>query len=249
LSYAQNQTDYAGQSFKKMAFAIDPVYFFKLEDDPVYQASRACKRCADWPNELGQMEKDLNVKRERGESSKEACLMALEKLNDQRATQLTACIDADIAALNQARWNSGRLSARFGDGRIRPVLAVPACALGRSINLNVQYPMGEKGLAQISLRCGRHVLDKSSLGAALPTFRSSTLATMRLSCGDQGEGDLRAMVEVSNARSSAAGAYKAPFCTLSASTKNSRKERGWNFSWAATAPASTARNKPAHCPR
>jgi hypothetical protein len=211
LSYAQNQADHAGQSFRQMAFAIDTVYFFKLEDDPVYQASKAYKRCADLPNEFGQEEVVLNGKRTSGELSKEAFLMALEKLNDRRATELTACIDADIAALAKARWNSGRLSASFGDGRIRPVAAGAAYALGKSFNLNAQYPLGEKGVAQISLRYGRRVLDKGSLGAASPTFKSSSLAAVRLTYGDQGEGDLRAIVEVSNARSSAAGAYKDAF--------------------------------------
>ena len=211
LSYAQNQADYAGQSYKKTAFAIDTVYFFRLVDDPVYQASKAFKRCADMPNEFGNKEKVLNDQRLRGELTDAAFLEALAELNEQRDAELTACIDADLAELAKARWNSGRMSISYGEGRIRPIDGGTSFSLGKSFNLNAQYPAGTKGLAQISLRHARRALDPDTLGTATPSFKSSRLAALRVTYGDQGESDLRALAEVSSARSSSAGAFKEAF--------------------------------------
>jgi hypothetical protein len=211
LSYAQNQTDYSDQPYKKSAFAIDTVYFFKLEDDPVYQASAAFKRCAELPNEFGSKEKALNDKRQRGELTGEAFQAELVKLNDQRATELTKCIDADISALAKARWNSARMSISYGEGRIKPVGGGLSYSLGKSFNLNAQHPLGRKAVAQLSLRHSRDALDLDSLNSPAPSFKSSRLAALRLTYGDQEESNLRALAEISSSRSSSADAFKEAF--------------------------------------
>lgn len=211
LSYAQNEADHAGQAYRKSAFSIDTVHFFRLEDDPVYQASKAFKRCADLPSDLAAREKQLNDQRASGQLSDAAFLEALRKLTDERETALAQCIDADLAELAKARWNSARMSVSYGEGRMRPSGGGASYSLGKSFNLNAQHPIGSRGLAQISLRQARDALDTSTLGTIAVATKSSRLAAVRVTYGDQEGTDLRALAEASSARSSSAGVFGESF--------------------------------------
>jgi hypothetical protein len=212
LSYAQNQAEHAGQTYKKKAFAIDTVHYFDVTDDPVYQASTAFKRCADKKTGFADKEKDLNDRRIRRELTDAEFAAELVKLTDEREQELGACIDADLAELAKARWNSARMSVSYGQGRIAPVGGGTSYSLGKAFNLNAQHPLGtKKGVLQISLRHARDALDPETLGSATPVIKASRLAAARFTWGEQDESNLRAMAEVSSSRNSAASAYKQAF--------------------------------------
>ena len=212
LSYAQNQTDHAGQPYKRSAFAIDTVYYLDVKDDPVYVASTAFKRCADSLPGIEVREQELNRRRQNGEISDAEFLAELARLTDERGGQLTPCIDASVAALARSRWNAARLSVSYGEGRIRPVGGGASYSLGKAFNLNAQHPFGmHRGVVQVSLRHARDAVDPDTLGTPDVAFKASRLAAVRFTHGGQDDSRLRAMVEVSSARSSAANVYKEAF--------------------------------------
>jgi hypothetical protein len=213
FSYAQNQADYDSQAYKKMAFAISTLHYFRLDDDPVYQSSVAFKACADKTGDnFADRFKELNDRRLRGELTNEQFQKELEKLTNERETLLAPCMDEALAELAKARWNSPRMSLSYGEGRIRASGGGgPTHSLGKAFNLNAQYPLGSKGVAQLSLRHARDALDLDTLGATTQDFKSSRLAALRLTYGDQDDSSLRALVEASSSRSSSATAYKEAF--------------------------------------
>jgi hypothetical protein len=211
LSYAQNQASYAGQEYQRSAFSVDTAFYFFVKEDPVYQASAAFKECADLPNEIAKQEQALNKQRNDGELSSEQFLKKLSELNEMRAAELTKCIDAALAKLAEARWNSARMSISYGEGRMHGDGGGRSYSLGKSIGVNAQYPFGNKGVTQLSVRHARSALDVDTLGAAESSYKSSSLAAVRLTYGDQAASNMRAMVEVSNSRSSSASAFKEAF--------------------------------------
>lgn len=209
LSYAQNKAGYAGQEYKKSAFSLDTVYFFDLEHDPVYAASTAFKGCADASGKAEEDKLGDLVKQKRDGKLTEPQFKEEEaKAAEKRATDLTACIDAKLAA---TPWNSGRLSASYGQGRIRADAGGASMSLGQHFNLNVQYPAGRKGLIQVTLRHARHALDTDTLGQARLEFKSSRLAAARYTFGGDDNSDLRLMAEASTAKTSSASAFKDAF--------------------------------------
>jgi hypothetical protein len=208
LSYAQNKAAYAGQEYRKSAFSLDTVYFFDLDHDPVYAASTAFKGCADASGKA-EGEKLGNLRKQKLEGKLTEIQFKEEeaKAAEKRAAELTACIDARLAA---TPWNSGRLSASYGQGRIRADAGGASMSLGQHFNLNVQYPAGQ-GLFQVTLRHARHALDTDTLGQAQLDFKSSRLAAARYTFGGDDNSDLRVMAEASTARSSSASAFRDAF--------------------------------------
>jgi hypothetical protein len=213
FSYAQSRADYADQPYKKFAFAVDTVYYFDLADDPVYQSSKAFKRCADANGDARAAKfRELQDLRNDNKLTEEQFRAELAKLGDAFEADVRPCMDSALAELAKARWNSARLSLSFGEGRIRPEGGGASHSLGKAWTVNAQWPAGPKGLAQLSLRHARDALDTASLGSASLAFKSSRLAAARLTYGDRGENtDLRAMVEASSARSASAGSFKEAF--------------------------------------
>jgi hypothetical protein len=209
LSYAQNKADYAGQTYKKSAYSIDTVYYLALDDDPVYAASTAFKRCAD---DSGKQEEtklgDLVVLKREGKLTQLQFDEEQAKAADKRASDLNACIDGEMA---KVPWNSGRMSVSLGAGRISAVAGNASHSLGQQFNLNAQYPAGPKGLVAVSLRAARRAPDTDTLGQSQLAFKSSRLAAVRYTYGDQVNTDFRVLAEVSNAKSSSASAYRDAF--------------------------------------
>jgi hypothetical protein len=210
LSYAQTQAEHDGVAYKKNAFALDTVYFFKLTDDPVYRAGQAFKACADKENDFADKLKALVDRLSRNEITPEAFERESKLVAADRAANVTACMDADLTAARSAPWNSGRMSVSYGEGRMRAVGGGPSYSLGRAFNLNAQYPLGSKGVAQVSLRHARDAIDLSSLGTT-PRADASRLAALRMTYGDQDDSSLRALVEVSSSRSTKSGVYEQAF--------------------------------------
>jgi hypothetical protein len=213
LSYAQNQAEYASQTYRKSALSIDTVYYWNLTDDPVYIASDAYKTCADAEGPANaQRLVEVNERRRRGEfKSNEEFEAALKELDDKHAAVLLKCIDEALAAKQKVRWNSTRFSASYGEGRIKGATTGDSHSLGRSFNLNGQVRAGTKGVVNLSLRHAENALDPGTLGTSQLTFKSSKLAAVRFTYGDQDDSNLRALAEVSNSKSSSANAFKEAF--------------------------------------
>ena len=69
-----------------------------------------------------------------------------------RATTLILCTEKAVAALAKARWNSGRMSVSYAEGRLGNSGGGVSSSYspGRSENLNAQYPHGEEGALDVS---------------------------------------------------------------------------------------------------
>ena len=175
LSYAQDREEIGTQAYKKAAFSLDTSHYLWLKDDPVYQSGKAFKACADSSGEAHENKlKELFAKRaELGEAEFERQFAELMTI---RAGDLQPCIDKAMTALSAARWNAARLSFSLGEGRIRPAGGGgPSYSLGKQVTLNGQYPLGPKGLAQMSLRRARDGVETASLaGSARPSSRRAS---------------------------------------------------------------------------
>lgn len=205
LSYAQNEAELSGQSYRKRAFSLDTVYFLNLAHDPVYAASEAFQRCSN-ATAPAMAARLIEFQKRKAQLTPAQAKAEEKKLFAERAAETLACI-ADEAA--EAPWNSGRVSASFGRGTVRG--NGNAYSLGRQWNLNAQYPAGARGLVQVSLRRASRAVDLDTLGQAQVDFKSSRLAALRYTYGGEGNADLRVMVEVSNAKSSSASAFRDTF--------------------------------------
>lgn len=211
LSYAQDREEIGGQAYQKAAFSLDTSHYLRLKDDPVYQSGQAFKACADRSGSA-HVKALADLETERPQLSEEEFTKRFEALMNNRAGELQPCIDEALAARQATRWNAARLSFSLGEGRIRAAAGGgPSYSLGKQVTLNGQYPLGAKGLAQMSLRHARDAVETASLAGSTPSFKASSLAAIRLTYGDQDSSSLRAMVEASNSRKSAAGVFSTAF--------------------------------------
>jgi len=211
LSYAQNKTEVGGQDFKRWAYSVDTVYFFRLAEDPVYANSAAYKECSDKTGDEAEARiKELFIQHLDNKITKEKMDEERKRLLAERAPQTNACIEAKAPLTFP--WNSGRMSASYGDGRISPIGGSgPSYSLGQHFNVNAQYPVHKTSLVQVSLRYARDALNIDTLGQAQPEIKGSTLAAMRYTYGGETDTELRVMAEVSNSKSSSATAFRDAF--------------------------------------
>ena len=212
LSYAQDREEIGGQAYKKAAFSLDTSHYLRLEDDPVYQSGKAFKTCADGKSGEAFVRALADLERRRPELGEAEYKRQSDALIAERLSGLQPCMDAAAAVRQAALWNASRLSFSLGEGRIRAAAGGgPSYSLGRQVTLNGQYPLGKRGLAQMSLRHARDAVETASLAGSKPSFKASSLAALRLTYGDQDSSSLRAMVEASNSRKSAAGVFSTTF--------------------------------------
>jgi hypothetical protein len=212
LSYAQDREEIGGQAYKKAAFSLDTSHYLRLEDDPVYQSGKAFKACADGKSGEGFEKAIAALEAKRAELGEAEFKKQSDALITERLSGLQSCIDAAAVARQAALWNAPRLSFSLGEGRIRAAAGGgPSYSLGKQVTLNGQYPLGRKGLAQMSLRHARDAVETASLAGSTPSFKASSLAAVRLTYGDQDSSSLRAMVEASNSRKWAAGVFSTAF--------------------------------------
>lgn len=207
FSYAQNAVEIAGQNYRRSAYAINTVYYFSRDEDPVVVASKAFQGCANQSSQDNGAAIAAIVRADPPLDST-ARQQALEALTEKRVPGLFACIDKKVA---EVPWNSARASIGIGEGRIRADTGAASYSLGRSWNVNAQFPLSPKGLIQVSLRGTRNALDPDSLGKPAVSFKSSRLAAVRLTYGDQEATDLRLLIEGSNSKSASAAAYREAF--------------------------------------
>lgn len=210
LSYAQNRGDFGGQTFRRWGVSVDTVYHFKLDQDPVYAGSVEFKACADKTREQEEARRRELFDRLRAGQINDVQFKEEEaKLSNARADEIKACRAAQVP---KTPWNSGRMSASYGKGRITPMSGSgPSYSLGDHFNVNAQYPVGAQGLAQTSLRYSRNALDPQTLGNAQPDINSSRLAALRYTYGGDEGTDFRVMGEVSTSKRSSASAFRDAF--------------------------------------
>ena len=207
LSYAQSETELSGQTYKKKALSLDTVYFFRLQDDPVYAASNSFQQCSnktaaavnDKLSDLLQRKADQKITETQFKEEQ-------KKILGDRATDTRGCIADEMA---KAAWNSGRMSISFGQGRLRGNGS--SYSLGRQFNINAQYPAGAQGLIQASLRHAKRAVDPDTLGQPQVAFKASRLAAVRYTYGGEANSGLRVLAEASNAKSSSASAFHDAF--------------------------------------
>lgn len=206
LSYAQITTEINQQNYTRRGYSIDTYYYLDPNKDPVVVDSVVWKRCTDKTKaeNIAALE-DFNKAHPPGKPLDEKAQEELTSLTRTRDAGLRACQDA--ATDSKTLWNASRLSLSFGQGRIARDSTGDAFSLGKSVTLNCMFGVGTKGAINASLRRTTHALDTDSLSKADVSYKSSRLAAVRLTYGDQEGTPLRAIAEVSHSSSTAGSDY------------------------------------------
>ena len=189
LSYADNGADLAGTKWRRWGFSADTSFYFNIKDDPVYYGAEAFKKCEA---------------RQKLEQKRAETLFADEKADvsdlDKKIIEAhKACIDN---AKNSARWNADRIQLSAGGGRIRRDDGVGGDeSLGTSFTAAGMFSAGKQGALQVVLRRTNGEVDLTTLGTASVAHKNSSLAALRYTYGSEdGNGDLKVLAEVSNAK-------------------------------------------------
>ena len=176
FSYAQNQLDYGGKAYKAQGYAVNTLYYFNEKDDPVYAGSLAFQECSNRNKQNREAKEELLKKKP--SLTRQAFEEALTRLTEEAQGPLFQCIDQTLKALSESRWNSARMSASYGQGRVGASEGGASYSLGRSMNLNAQLPAGTKGAVAISLRRATGGLDTDTLATASQTYKSGVTAIL-----------------------------------------------------------------------
>ncbi len=191
LSYAENNVTLASTSYRKSGFSVDSSYYLNRDEDPVIAGNYAFSHC---PEKDAAMERYLKA----AEGNDDA-----EMKDAQKAAEVAvkACVDA---TLKRSAWNASRVSVSFGAGWIKPDdNSISKESLGRSMTLNGVVRAGDQGAFYLSLRRTNHEVDLTSLKTAVIVHKDSNLAAMRYTYGSNDDnGNLKALAEVSNAKTS-----------------------------------------------
>lgn len=211
LSYAQNQQDIGGNTYKKTGYSLDTTYYWNGEkDDPVLIAQGAYAACNG-----EQMEKASDLEN-KAQADFNAGLIA-QRERDQIFTQAAAlkaaaykkCVDDSLTTLKKASWNATRFNLSYGAGSIKAPVGA-SNSLGRMLTLNAQIKAGDNGALHLSVRRVQQAVDATTL-AATPVFKNSSLTALRYTYGSQDDSTLRVLVEASNAKNSSPASLKDTF--------------------------------------
>jgi hypothetical protein len=191
LSYAENNATLASTSYRKSAFSVDSSYYLSKDEDPVIAGNYAFSHCH---------EKDVAMEKylKAAENDDAKGMKDAQKLAEDA---VKACVDT---VLKRSAWNASRISVSFGAGSIKPDdNSVSKESLGRSMTVNGILRAGDQGAFYLSLRRTNHEVDLASLMTTAIAHRDSNLAAARYTYGSKDDnGDLKALVEVSNAKAS-----------------------------------------------
>lgn len=206
LSYAQNEPDFGTKSYKQYGYSIDTYFYFDRDQDPSTAFSVGWKICADASREQNNKELQAVLDRNLPEADQNK---QIEELTAKRFKVLGQC--ADTALSKSVKWNADRASFSFGDGRINEKGGGARYGLGKRLTLNAMMEAGTNGALNLTVQKVRHALDTSSLKTS-PTTKSSTLIGLRYAyAGADQKSRTRALLEVSNSKSSSADAFKDVF--------------------------------------
>jgi len=188
LSYAENSATLSSVAYRKNAFSLDTSYYLDRDDDPAIKANRAFAAC-----EAREQAEDRAMNATTDEERKKA--------QEEAAAAAKECIDTD-AAKKKAAWNAGRIMASYGRGWIQPdETAGPKLSLGKWLIFGAVLRSGRNGATHITHKRASEEVDLTSLQAT-PAFKDSSLTAIRYTYGAEGNGDLRWLAEVSDAKTS-----------------------------------------------
>lgn len=209
LSAAQGESEIGGKTYRRQAFALDTVYYFNDDQDPIYAAYKAAGIC--FKRDFDTWKEDERRKMfDQGKTAEEinAFLAAARPAYDK---DLYGCIDEIRGKAN--KWNNGRIGASVGRGHIKQP-GGEELSLGTMWTINATFPVQEWGALMMTARRARNGVDLQTL-ATTPQFVSSALYAVRLEMGRGLDIDAaqsgRYLIEVSNAGKSSAGAFKNMF--------------------------------------
>jgi hypothetical protein len=188
LSYADNKATIGSSSFQKQAYSIDSSIYLNVEDDPVkylYDAFLSCEKREEHQNEA-------NKAAEQSKPDEFKRLMELATKADKECKAL--------ATKAKTKWNASRLSISYARGDIKPSAGGKKESLGKFLTVSATLGIGESVAAIASYRRTKDAVDTSTL-ATTPTFKSSSLAALRITTDPSAKGDLRWLAEVSNVKS------------------------------------------------
>lgn len=202
LSYAENTAEFAGTTYRKSAASIDATYYWNKEDDPIIKAaelfSHGPRSCLDRKIKDDELSTFIGLHSEQELNSDENKLKLIA-MKKAAVDAWDKCINSEA---NKAKWNASKLSISFGAGWIKPDTASGTNqSLGRTLTLGGIFQLGANSAAYISLRHTTGEIDLSTISSA-PTFKNSTLAAFRLTQGSTDSGDLKWLIEASNAKAS-----------------------------------------------
>jgi hypothetical protein len=200
LSYAESTANLSSVSYTKSAFSIDSTFYLDPKNDPVLRGYEAFKGC------------DARRKAEAAaQNANDAGDIDERKKQQQLAVEADKkCKDEDNNK-NKAAWNAGRIAISYGQGWIRPESTSGSKeSLGKAATLSAIAPLGSTSAINVALRRTVHEVDLTTLQAS-PSYKSSTLVAARFTQAAPDNGDLRAIAEVSNAKSSAVTASNSAF--------------------------------------
>jgi hypothetical protein len=214
LSYAQVDKDIENKTYRHYAYSIDTYYYLDREKDPTILGMKRAKACGDrMAGENNKKVSDLNqeyLKLPQPLTPEQRMSLAdrTQKLTEEQGTIYRKCRD-ELAEAQKPAWNSSRVSASFGGGRLRREDGASKLSLGKSLTVNAMLGVGPDGAVNVSLRRTRDAVDVTTLASERPAHRTSKLAAIRYTY--QGDASIRALVELSNSKSSTADAYKDAF--------------------------------------
>lgn len=195
ISYAQNFSEIAAVSYKKVAYSLDTYFYFDQERDPVILGYRAFLNCP--ARRTAQKDYQDAVK---SSVMNEQPAMSAEKQADHFKKIGEAQKTCDTDAMKAVKWNDSRIGISYSDGDIENESGGGKHSLGRSLIISSIISTGDDSGVYASYRRTQDAVDTKSLGTAAK-FENSSLAAVRFVSGT-GDASMRYMIEFSNAKSS-----------------------------------------------
>ena len=195
ISYAQNFTDIAAVSYKKVAYSLDTYFYWNEERDPVILGYKAFLDCNTRRAAQKEYEKEVKSRAMNGQPdlSEEEKAKYMKKIGD-----VEKVCDAD--PLKAVKWNDSRIGISYSDGDIEKESGGGKQSLGRSLIISSIIGTGDDSGVYASYRRTQDAVDTKSL-ATIAKFSNSSLAAIRYVAGT-GDATLRYLIEISNAKSS-----------------------------------------------
>ena len=167
----------------------------------IQQAEEALRR-ATTPDAKAKAEKELAAAKSAKDSAQRELDIAEATIKQARVDYNAAnkkCIDD---ATGQTPWNASRVSASIGAAWInREDGGGGKESLGRALTLTGVKDFGTKGAGYLALRRTWHEVDLTTLTTS-PAYKSSSLVAARIAYGNDDNGKVKMLAEISNAKKS-----------------------------------------------
>ncbi len=206
LSYAQNEISVGDKSYRQYGYSVDTYFYFDRDQDPSVAFSVGWKVCADSSRKQNTDEIAVVLGRNLPQAEQDKELVALTV---KRFKLLGDC--ADQALAKTLKWNASRASISLGDGRMTDKSGGSSYGLGKRLTVNAMLGAGDNGAFNLTVQRVSNGVDPDSLKTT-PVNKSSTLAGLRYTyAGADAASRTRALLEVSNSKSSSSAMFKDVF--------------------------------------